>query len=130
VLIQDAKWVKMSDEELIRLSSIEHCDTVDQVVKGTAELGARYNVNTFLITAGGDGAYMIDNGDPIHAPAPEPAKMADTVGAGDSFAAAMIAGFTLGHSPQQSLDHAVAFASRVCGLSGATTNDRNFYRLG
>ena len=129
VLIQDATWVKMSDEELIRLSSISHCDDRDHLIQGTAELERRYNVDTFLITAGASGAYLIQNETIIHAPAPKPPTIADTVGAGDSFAAAMIAGFVREDSPQPALERAAAFASRVCGLSGATTNDRSFYCL-
>jgi fructokinase len=129
VLIGKATWVKLSDEELPQLTSLASCDDKATITQGAQELRSRYDIQYVLVTAGASGAYLIGQDSVIHAPAPKPDKMVDTVGAGDAFSAATIAGLLRNREPQRVLQDAVAFASRVCGLSGATTNDSNFYRL-
>jgi fructokinase len=54
-------------------------------------------------------------------------NLVDTVGAGDSFSAVMIAGILQKWPLQQTLDKALAFASSVCQMRGATTSDRRLY---
>ncbi len=129
VLIGGATWVKLSDEELPQLTSLDSCDAPASIASGANELRSRYKIDHVLVTAGSNGAYLINNESTIHAPAPKPPKMANTVGAGDAFAAATIAGLLQNHNLQVVLNNAVAFASRVCSLDGATTNDRDFYHL-
>lgn len=87
-----------------------------------------FAVKTVWITYGERGAGCLrDDGVFFHSEAPAVSKMADTVGAGDAFAAVTIHGILAGVSPSESLANATAFAARVCGLHGATTVDRDFY---
>jgi len=54
-------------------------------------------------------------------------RLVDTVGAGDAFAAVIIRDMLEGKTPAESLPRAARFASRICGLRGATTENRQFY---
>lgn len=129
VLIGGATWVKLSDEELPQLTSLNSCEDKASITRGANELRSRYSIDHVLVTAGPSGATIISDGNVIHAPAPKPPKMVNTVGAGDAFAAATIAGLVRDGDPEKVLRSAVAFASRVCSLGGATTDDREFYYL-
>ncbi len=87
-----------------------------------------FGVKTVWITYGERGAgCMRGDGSFYHSDAPAVSKMADTVGAGDAFAAVTIEGILAAIPPSESLRRATAFAARVCGLHGATTVDRDFY---
>jgi fructokinase len=64
----------------------------------------------------------------LHVPAPSPDPFQDTVGAGDSFAAATIGGLMRRLPLADSLAAGVRLASRICGINGATTTDRSLYQ--
>lgn len=126
-LLADAKWVKLSDEELSRLTG-HHCESEADIRQASQALRDRYQIETVLVTCGADGAHAIGRDRYDFSPAAPLELLADTVGAGDAFASAVIAGLVRGQSMDQILPTAVAFASKVCGLSGATTMDKSFYR--
>lgn len=92
---------------------------------------AAKSLETLLVTLGADGAIAYQpEGPTLHrVESPVPATMVDPVGAGDAFAAVVIHGLLTNRSIDVVLPDAVAFASRVCGLPGATCGDRSFYRL-
>jgi sugar/nucleoside kinase (ribokinase family) len=50
------------------------------------------------------------------------------VGAGDSISAVAIDGLLRGAPAQEIAEKAGRFASRICGLHGAGTEDKEFYR--
>ena len=87
-------------------------------------------LETLMVTLGADGAiaYQPDVPTLSRVESPEPENMVDPVGAGDAFASVMIHGLLTGRALDSMLTDAVAFASRVCGLPGATCGDRSFYR--
>lgn len=126
-LLNDARWVKLSDDELSRLTG-KSCETENHILDASQQLRDRYRIETVLVTCGPDGAHAIGDGRHDFAPAATIESLSDTVGAGDAFASAVIAGLVRGQSMDQILPSAVAFASKVCGLSGATTTDRSFYQ--
>ena len=126
-LIRGVEWLKLNLDELGELAGREDLSfgQSDTVID---ELRSGYGIGTVLLTAGKAGARLEgDYGSAIMAPAPAPKKMVDTVGAGDSFSAVSIYGILNGWSGNEILERASRFASRVCGLNGATTTDRNFY---
>jgi fructokinase len=87
-----------------------------------------WGIQNVWITAGVDGAAWVGPGGDFHrAEAPPVEKMIDTVGAGDAIAAMTIQGILTDLSPAESLAKSAALASRICGLRGATTEDRSFY---
>ncbi|TWU25479.1 carbohydrate kinase family protein [Novipirellula artificiosorum] len=127
VLVQDAKFVKLNDEELEWLSSMP-CQTDDQILRAVQSFRDQHGGEVYFITCGSRGAYAIEGDQLTFAAAPKPDVMVDTVGAGDGFAAATIDGLLRALPYQEVLDRAVQFAARICTLHGATTTDENVYR--
>ncbi len=56
------------------------------------------------------------------------AHMADTVGAGDAYAAVLAAGYMLGWPPERILSRAARFAAAICSITGAIPDEKAFYR--
>ena len=75
-------------------------------------------------TWGEQGAWALDeSGELLHVPAQAPARVVDTVGAGDVFNAAMVHGLCHGRGVAASLQAAVALASVQCGREGLELKD-------
>lgn len=142
-LLRDADHLKLNADELRlivntvqpsdRSSSAESVHKDDpsawpDLCEKAQSLQNVFGVKTVWITYGERGAGCLrSDGLFFHSDAPAVPKMADTVGAGDAFAAVTIKAILAEISPSESLRHATAFAARVCGLHGATTVDRDFY---
>lgn len=127
VLIGGARWIKINDEELQELAGIEVTGQ-DSIRSGIERLRDRYGGETYLVTCGAAGAYAMEDDQLIHVPAPAPSIMMDTVGAGDSFSAAMIAGILHEVPLGDSLEVASRLASRICGINGGTKADMELYQ--
>jgi fructokinase len=56
------------------------------------------------------------------------APVVDTVGAGDSFSAALLGGFLKGSTPEETAQCATTLATRICGQRGATVADMELYK--
>ena len=121
--------LKLSVDELATLAGQKLCD--DKTIGAAAEkVLAQYSLDSLWVTAGAGGAYYFDDRKQSEfAAASDIDKLVDTVGAGDAFTAAVIYGMLNSHEPKSILTDAVKFAAKVCGLQGATTDDKNFYRL-
>ncbi len=126
-LLWRAAWVKLNDDELASLSGIE-IRTQQDVENGVAKLRTQYGEATYFVTCGAKGAYAVSGSDVSFAAAPPPSSFRDSVGAGDAFASATIAGLLSGVPVPKILASAVAFASRICGITGATSDDQSLYR--
>lgn len=126
-LLQDATWTKLNNHELAELSGVA-CDTPQQAPAAVEELRKRFHGKNFFVTCGAEGACAVDDqGEVAFAKSPPPEPMVDTVGAGDAFAAACIAGVIQRKPLGETMEAAVAFASKTCTLQGATTTDRDHY---
>ena len=107
-----ADMVKVSDEELVLLSEQDDMNVGCQYFH---DLG----VKVVLVTLGGDGCLISQNGQQTLVPAYE-IKVVDTTGAGDSFIGAML--YKMSQSAagdnfyQNELPEFVAFAGKVSGL--------------
>ncbi len=125
--LYNVDWLKLNLDELGKLTgntvSFEDCnDSADILLK-------TYNVQNILLTAGSQGAQIIGAvGSATLSPAPTPNPFVDTVGAGDSFAAFTIHGILEGLSLDAIISRASQFASKVCGIQGATTTENSFYQ--
>lgn len=127
MLLGDADWVKLNEEELSQIAKVE-CRTAEEVRKAVHKLRSRHGGRRYFITSGAAGAYAVDkHGELLFAGAPKPETMVDTVGAGDAFAAAIIIGVGLDRPMDEVLDFAVRFASQTCTIQGATATDRSHY---
>lgn len=95
-----------------------------------AILSQRTGARWILVTYGSDGAACWDSTGRCHASiaANAPARLVDTVGAGDAFSACILATLLRGRDMHDALRHAVAFASASCGWRGAIPQDLRIYQ--
>lgn len=133
-LRRSAAFIKLNLDELAELTDGVHGDAVEQTMaagKMFEQDPAGVPLSGLLVTRGADGALCYTPGctEPLQVRSPEPEKMVDPVGAGDAFAAVVMHGILTGRPFTNSLHDAVAFASKVCGLSGATCDSPHFYKL-
>jgi ribokinase len=70
------------------------------------------------VSLGADGALWAAEGEVVHRPA-HPARVLDTTGAGDAFAAAVLAAWLAGQPPTAALDAGLALAATVVARAGA-----------
>lgn len=127
-LLQGIDWLKLNQDELAKLSE-QALETNEKVKEVATQLRQELGCQAIWVTCGDKGAYVVDKDECLHAPAPRPQPFVDTVGAGDAFASVVIHGLLSGWSHVKILQHATAFASRVCEHVGATQTQRSFYTL-
>jgi len=125
--VRHARWAKVNEGELTTvLDGVE----VRSGHEADAALCLRreFDLEGAIVTLGERGALWAES-DGVHQGTP-PAQesVVDTVGAGDAFSAVAICGLLRGWSARQTLHRALAFASRLCTVRGATVSDRDFYR--
>lgn len=113
-----AELVKMNGAELEEIGGRRNLSTAAR--KDLArELMDRYNIAVLVVTEGGEGAWLVAGDDYYRTPG-RPVKVADTVGAGDAFFAALLAAREQGHGWQESLDRAAEHGAYVASRYGAT----------
>lgn len=78
----------------------------------------QFNLKTIIITKGGGGAMLFVNENFYYHPGYK-VKVADTIGSGDSFLAAIISKFFEGATPEEALDFASALGAFVASRPGA-----------
>ncbi|WP_299763812.1 carbohydrate kinase [uncultured Dokdonia sp.] len=116
-LMEIANCIKLNDEELeliVTLLDLEK-ETLEEELKAVAKAT---NTDTICVTLGPDGAMLYHN-KTIYTQVGFPTKVVDTVGAGDSFLAALIYGLVSEQTPEDSLEVAAAIGSLVAGKAGA-----------
>ncbi|MEJ2721874.1 MAG: PfkB family carbohydrate kinase, partial [bacterium] len=82
-------------------------------------LAARFDLRAAALTRGPAGCVLIAGGRTSVHPG-HPARVVDTVGAGDAFAAVLTLGLLEGHDLDSIADRANRVAAFVCGRVGAT----------
>lgn len=121
-------WLKLNIDELAEILNEGVIDFAASE-KYIERLRDEFRVGNVLLTGGAQGALIQGAyGEAVCAPAPTPAKIVDTVGAGDAFSVAAIHGILSGMSVELILEQASLFAARVCAMPGATCRDLDFYR--
>ncbi len=127
-LARGAEWLKLNLDELAQVAGLGEL-AFSEAGAVMEEVRERYAVGNLLLTAGEEGAWLSGTrGGARVSPAPAPPALVDPVGAGDSFSAVAILGILRGWDGRRLLETASAFAAKVCGLRGATTYDKEFYR--
>lgn len=123
-----ARWVKLNGDELAALESPDDPRTPRDDLALAARFHGRFALDTLIVTRGGDGALVLGNTETTAARPPATGiAVVDTVGAGDAFSAAWIAGLLEGWPRQVALERALELAAVVCGLRGAVIPDRESY---
>lgn len=109
--------LKINDEELVTVSRMFGYPGIDLQDKCWILLG-KYNLKMLILTCGINGSYVFTPGNVSFQPTPM-VKVADTVGAGDSFTAAFISSIIKGKSIPEAHRTAVNVSAYVCTRQGA-----------
>ena len=105
-LLERADVVKLNEEELTRVH--EFCNLPSSIEGFCRDGAARYGWRAVAVTLGARGCALLADGNYVEERG-RPVEVADTVGAGDAFAAAFIHGLSLNRPPRD----IAAFANRV-----------------
>lgn len=134
--LQRADIVKVNEDELQALFSW-YCHTCPDTIDidcAAVEAEARammhnFSIQGLLVTLGERGAmyFGADGSRVVDHQASKPARLVDSVGAGDAFAAVFLAGRARGWDLPLILSRANAFAGAICGIAGAVPTDLAFY---
>jgi fructokinase len=117
-----ASWAKLNHDELTTLAGGGDPAAIDPQA-----FLHRYTLRALIVTRGAQGATVVTDAGVSHGePVPVP-DLVDTVGAGDAFSAVMIMGLLKDWPLPTALRRALAFASAICGIRGATSADRTLY---
>ena len=116
MLLQRTDILKLNLSEL-QLVSSWYADLTSNE-KMVQLLSEKFAIKTIVVTKGGDGAMLYSNGNFYYHPGYK-VKVADTIGSGDSFLAAMISKFMENASPEEALDYASALGAFVASRAGA-----------
>lgn len=123
-----ANVLKINDEELdvVATMLLGVPSIPDKLIAEDAELTrqvcrdliAKYDLRMLILTCGAIGSYVFTAEDESYVKTPK-VKVADTVGAGDSFTATFTAQILLGKSIREAHGKAVAVSAFVCTQNGA-----------
>lgn len=126
--LKRANIFKINDEELDVVATMllgestvpgkliaEDADKTRQVCR---ELIAKYDLKMLILTCGAIGSYVFTATEESYVATPK-VKVADTVGAGDSFTATFVAQTLLGKPMREAHEKAVAVSAFVCTQNGA-----------
>ena len=122
-LIKHADFIKFNDDELFEMSSLldSPFNSLEQNIHFMAN---KCTASSICITKGKHGAVLLRNGN-LYYNSGFKIKVKDTVGAGDSFLATLIAKLLQKENPQQALDYACAVGALVAGKEGANPRLEN-----
>ena len=109
--------LKINDEELVTVSRMFGYPGIDLQDKCWI-LIAKYNLKMLILTCGINGSYVFTPGEVSFVETPK-VKVADTVGAGDSFTAAFCASILKGKTVAEAHRLAVEISAYVCTQNGA-----------
>jgi len=116
-LLSQTDILKLNEEELQIL--IEYYSLPSYPKAAIKELSARYNLRLVCVTKGKDGADLYAE-DAFFSHPGFVVAVQDTVGSGDAFLAAMVAGYLDGADYQQILENACALGAWVASKKGGT----------
>ncbi len=115
-LLHKADFVKLNDDELREVSTWNSVTGTEKEL--VSHLSRIYNCSTVCVTRGEYGAMLFINGLFYEHPGFK-VKVADTVGAGDSFLAGLIVSLSKKWSPEKVLAYACAIGAYVASQKGA-----------
>ena len=116
-LMQMADFIKFNDEELVEITNAMGCQE-SSLEKQLQFISVKTNTSKICVTKGGDGALLLLN-DQLYDQKGFPIKVADTVGAGDSFLATLLEGILTNKAPAVALENACAMGAMVASNAGA-----------
>jgi len=126
--LEGSDWAKLNYDELLDISGADQPPDAD-IGAVAADFRRSRGLECLIVTLGKDGAMIVTENEVARRAPVDIDSVKDTVGAGDAFSAVAIMGLTLGWPVDVTLDRAVAFASDVCGIRGATVFDKKMYEM-
>lgn len=116
-LLAEADILKINEHELLYLQTALNLtgSTDEQLLKQLTQL---FDIQIICLTVGEKGAYVLHEDKLYHHPGYQ-VKVADTVGAGDSFLATFLASYLNGYPFEQILDRACKVGAFVASQKGA-----------
>jgi fructokinase len=115
--VASADILKLNEEELPILAGM--FQLTGSPAQQLAALAARFPIQLIVLTRGAEGSMLFAGGTLCEHPV-SPIEVRDTIGAGDSFTAAVTIGFLRQWPLEKIADHASAVAAYVCTQPGAT----------
>jgi len=122
-LMNKADFIKFNDEEILEIAA-EQGFKSDNLEENIRFISEKTNTNSICVTLGKHGSLLFWNG-AMYQHGGYPVKVADTVGAGDSFLASLIAKLLSDKNPDAALDFASAVGALVASYSGANPKLKN-----
>lgn len=116
-LMNQADFIKFNDDELFEIAEMIG-SPYNSLEQNLQYLSEETNTPTICVTKGRHGAVLLKRGKRFYNSGFK-VKVKDTVGAGDSFLASLIAGLLKEEDPQSTLDFACAMGALVAGEEGA-----------
>lgn len=116
-LMHSADFIKFNDEELLEIAKAMHSPftSLEENMQFIAE---KTKATGICVTKGKHGALLLWD-EKIYENKGYPVQVADTVGAGDSFLAALTTSLLTGKDPQSAIDFACAIGALVAASPGA-----------
>ena len=126
--LRQAGVVKLNEDELMRIGDLMMLNGATPQARAGV-LVSSFGLDRVVVTRGAAGAWTLEAGGRIDSVAgARPARVVDTVGAGDGFAAVFMLGMLRGWALAERLERADAFARALCGIRGAVPAAQDFYR--
>ncbi len=122
-LMNKADFIKFNDEEILEIAS-ELGFKSDNLEENIRFISDKTKTNSICVTLGKRGSVLLWNGK-MYQHAGYTVIVADTVGAGDSFLASLIAKLLSDKNPDSALDFASAVGALVASYNGANPKLRN-----
>ncbi len=116
-LMNKADFIKFNDEEILEIAA-ELGFKSENLEENIRFVSEKTNTKSICVTLGKHGSLLLWE-DEIYRHGGYPVKVADTVGAGDSFLASLIAKLLSDKNPDTALDFASAVGALVASYSGA-----------
>lgn len=116
--MERCNMLKINDEELVTVSRMFGFAGLDPREQSRALL-EMFSLRMLILTCGIDGSYVFTPGDELSYQPTPLVEVADTVGAGDSFTAAFVAGILKGKPVDEAHRLAVYTSAFVCTQNGA-----------
>jgi fructokinase len=122
-LMMQADFIKFNDDELYEISEYMNSpyNSLEQNIRFISE---KTNTNHICVTKGNHGAVLYYDGK-LYYNSGYKINVVDTVGAGDSFLASLLAKLLLGNDPQNAIDFACAMGALVAQSEGANPKISN-----
>jgi len=116
-LMQKADFIKFNDEELFEIAAMLG-SPFNSLEQNLLFISEKTNTKSICVTKGSHGAVLLSERKLVYNSGYQ-IKVKDTVGAGDSFLASLIAKLLTKENPQNALDYACAVGALVAGSEGA-----------